>query len=1402
MEVQDDNNDFIDEENQECENKLPAPTDNTIQILNNQIINLEMLSKRSVITNIDKIHKKQSILVINNPSVNINNWDPQKIKNIIQSKIIDFRERDVSMVAINILTRPVKTKQEKNFLMKGIQGLRLFQENKDIFQEDQMNHQLFKEIQLKCFKKNEVIFNIGDHGSTYFIILLGSVFCLLREAAQQQPQNDTNQNESTHSNDPKTIGQDINIIKRMKSREALPQVIKKQSGTKDASVYTGEEQEDLYQIKKIYPNLECVKIYKPGEAFGEISLMTNSSRTATMVCREDTYLMTLNKQGFEKIVGAYHEYIVRERLAFLQKFSFFKDIHPSKLLSILHFMNIEKFEQKNVIYKQGDDVDYVYFIKQGEIELFTNISLDPLAQDEENTKSYSPNKSIKYNIVDQNKISKKLKKKIPISILGPNNIFGEEEIQLNINKRKCEAVVYSLEASLFIIRKDKLIDCLKLNNTLDIFWKTIQNRQKFTSERQTMMIQTLDLEQKAKILIKQNIETENMLIKLKLESKNLSSENILPPQVQEEEFNINEQIKFQKNESESVSPSQRQQPKSKLNNGQFTPRKSVLQHIRGFIDSPNSKAQNSQFDSFHQSVDSQQRYSLCSSPRLNDSKELVLQQNSIFHSNSAQSQSPRLNDSKEFVKQQYSIFHQDQKQSQNQSIVEQQKRRATVNNLANKSRNNDNIYTEPYELENQQVANLSPKSRKLIHQSRKISPEKHGTPTAIATYDQQDINPFSIQIKQQNNNLTQTFSEDRHYLTTKKQTVPNLDSNNFFSRRESDQKVFKLLEKNGLLGNQVEQIQNKQNFNENLLKYIEEKTPNSTKQHNIFNIVSNEIENQVKSKNGIISNPCNIFSISNEQIQQRFNTINSNSQIYSKKEQITTQIPQKSSCKNNLSHLRQKYMLIKQKFFNRDLNNYCPNTQNGLSCNQITEISNENQKFSKVNQYFLNNLQKNDTNQTIKCATNQKNNLKNYLSNIDKYGDKRGKTSNQIVKQNSRQLEEIMLSSINQSFTDSLNNQKTQNKNGVDIIVETNLDLEKPSFIEYNTGELTINKQADDLIFQNNSDISDIALNTHDQLLNNQVINQEDTKLNENDTNSSRQISEKPNHFKRRASQEDMKLKLKKLQLILPQTKIATNEEDTFMFQSLTQRNILGGQKQSTPDFSQPYTIRDTGLQNQIYYLKQNSLLNKLGCKKNQSSNATRQNISTERTIPHQQQIESFIMSSSIKFETLSRKNMQNTYKADEIIQKQKKENNTTLPQIHQTESSINPASNISLIQTIQQNQSKLQLPQSQNFSSAMNVQTINKQNKNSNTSKNNPKQQHMQGMNIHYTTKKAKNDFFSQIFKSSETSRQYLLSHNQEIADSKQSVFDQSQGINIYGLQSNPNNQRVIRSSDIEISK
>ena len=48
-------------------------------------------------------------------------------------------------------------------------------------------------------------------------------------------------------------------------------------------------------LSKNYPGFKNVFTYKPGMAFGEIALLSKSLRTATMVSKEGTHVMTLSK---------------------------------------------------------------------------------------------------------------------------------------------------------------------------------------------------------------------------------------------------------------------------------------------------------------------------------------------------------------------------------------------------------------------------------------------------------------------------------------------------------------------------------------------------------------------------------------------------------------------------------------------------------------------------------------------------------------------------------------------------------------------------------------------------------------------------------------------------------------------------------------------------------------------------------------------------------------------------------------------------------------------------------------------------------------------------------------------------------------------------------------------------
>lgn len=51
----------------------------------------------------------------------------------------------------------------------------------------------------------------------------------------------------------------------------------------------------------------CVKELGDGSAFGELALLNNKPRLATIKCLKETYVATLSKENFNKILKEHEE---------------------------------------------------------------------------------------------------------------------------------------------------------------------------------------------------------------------------------------------------------------------------------------------------------------------------------------------------------------------------------------------------------------------------------------------------------------------------------------------------------------------------------------------------------------------------------------------------------------------------------------------------------------------------------------------------------------------------------------------------------------------------------------------------------------------------------------------------------------------------------------------------------------------------------------------------------------------------------------------------------------------------------------------------------------------------------------------------------------------------------------
>jgi len=171
----------------------------------------------------------------------------------------------------------------------------------------------------------------------------------------------------------------------------------------------------LYDIKKKA---------KAGSHFGEMNSKLNKFKEATAIAIEDLHVISFR-------VGDYIKFFNQapsnaNYLRFLAPY--FPDASYPKLLKLTDLFEECTFKQKSTVYEEDAQVDCLYLIKDGEIQLMKRIDLTKIATKEP--------------------LSPSVKKKYNIASMGAGQVFGEDEFFFEETSRQYSAVVTSAEAVL------------------------------------------------------------------------------------------------------------------------------------------------------------------------------------------------------------------------------------------------------------------------------------------------------------------------------------------------------------------------------------------------------------------------------------------------------------------------------------------------------------------------------------------------------------------------------------------------------------------------------------------------------------------------------------------------------------------------------------------------------------------------------------------------------------------------------------------------------------------------------------------------------------------------------------------------------------------------------------------
>lgn len=116
---------------------------------------------------------------------------------------------------------------------------------------------------------------------------------------------------------------------------------------------------------EVIVNGKVVNYITTGQSFGELALLHNSTRTATITTTTPCNLWGIDRKSFNQAVRSVNISNYSENLAFIESVPLFNVLNPSEKDCLVQSLTDQKFEPGQRIVNEGDPGELFYLIKEG-----------------------------------------------------------------------------------------------------------------------------------------------------------------------------------------------------------------------------------------------------------------------------------------------------------------------------------------------------------------------------------------------------------------------------------------------------------------------------------------------------------------------------------------------------------------------------------------------------------------------------------------------------------------------------------------------------------------------------------------------------------------------------------------------------------------------------------------------------------------------------------------------------------------------------------------------------------------------------------------------------------------------------------------------------------------------------
>ena len=277
-------------------------------------------------------------------------------------------QQEKEKAELNAIIKLLKLEKDKRIKADIIRIKDYLSTHIDYFKNllDQSEEKLLKLIPLlnfEVFKPNERIMNFGEEGDKCYILLKGKVgiykptpitkqmtlrdyveyLVHIRDIEKNMPKFERVLNYNSKVDKFKLISIDFDYTKIPRSTFTLNIMV--------------EEERELGKGN-------------PGSSFGEMALIKNEPRNASIIALERCSMISIEKNNYTKIVKDIEEQRINKELAiFKQNYPIFRYWQPSKCFRLISGFITLEYDKDDYVFKQNDIPTGIYLIKEGTFEI-------------------------------------------------------------------------------------------------------------------------------------------------------------------------------------------------------------------------------------------------------------------------------------------------------------------------------------------------------------------------------------------------------------------------------------------------------------------------------------------------------------------------------------------------------------------------------------------------------------------------------------------------------------------------------------------------------------------------------------------------------------------------------------------------------------------------------------------------------------------------------------------------------------------------------------------------------------------------------------------------------------------------------------------------------------------------